>query len=253
VKQKTKAQALTVGVALVSAFVLFCGSVAIWGSWWRFEGMPRPEEWSAFFGASALFALLFAWYQIRQVDESNKALIRSNDLAREVNLETVRPRVQIALDVTRSVSRLSPQRGAVYVAVRNTGPTPAYDVRLQVSPPFTSLEEFFRPGTMDEHFAKVNSFFDGSIRFPTLQSGKSYVFFMGLIPGFFDEHASLPREWVVESEYVGTASRATFKERTVINLDMERQLELPVNPLDRISTELMNVGSELNRANSRRR
>lgn len=43
------------------AFAVFCLSVALFGSWWRFPNMPTAEEWSAFFGASALVALVFAW------------------------------------------------------------------------------------------------------------------------------------------------------------------------------------------------
>ena len=96
---------LRVFAVVLAAFALFCTSVAFGGSWWRFPDMPTTEEWSAFFGVSALMALGFAWYQIRQVDQSNKALIVSNELARQVNLEAVRPRVQVALEASRLVTR----------------------------------------------------------------------------------------------------------------------------------------------------
>lgn len=148
---------LTVVAVVVVAFGLFSASVAFWGSWWRFPGMPTAEEWSAVFGASALVALGFAWYQIRQVDQSNKALIASNELARQVNIEAVRPRVQVALEANRFVQkdRGAAVKGALYIAVRNIGVSPARDVRLKVSPPFTSLGKFFKPGMMGEHFTEV--------------------------------------------------------------------------------------------------
>ncbi|MCR2785554.1 MULTISPECIES: hypothetical protein [unclassified Microbacterium] len=78
---------------LAAVFVLFGVSVAAWGSWWRFEGMPTAEEWFALFGVSALVALAFAWYQIRQVDHSNRQPIASNAHSQRVNMEGVRPRV----------------------------------------------------------------------------------------------------------------------------------------------------------------
>jgi hypothetical protein len=238
---------LTVVAVVVGAFSLFVASVAIWGSWWRFPAMPTAEEWSAFFGASALVALGFAWYQIRQVDQSNKALIASNELARQVNIEAVRPRVQVALEADRFVQkdRGAPVKGTLYIAVRNIGVSPARDVRLSVSPPFTSLEKFFNPGMMGEHFAEVNKAFNGEVHFRTLNPGNTYIWFLGRVPGLFDGGSEVPRRWEVETEYTGTASPEPFRETFVLDLDIEKRIELPVDPLVRIGKDIEVVGSHL--------
>lgn len=161
-KQAVRTALKVLGIVL-AAFALFCTSVVFWGSWWRFSEMPTAEEWSAFFGASALVALGFAWYQIRQVDRSNNALVASNELARQVNIEAVRPRIQIALEPSRVVrkNRNTPAEGTLYIAVRNIGVSPAHNVRMRVNEPFTSLEKFFKPGMMAAHFDEVNKAFNG--------------------------------------------------------------------------------------------
>ncbi|WP_417218591.1 hypothetical protein [Arthrobacter sp.] len=238
---------LTVAAVVVAAFGLFSASVAIWGSWWRFSDMPTAEEWQAVFGASALVALGFAWYQIRQVDQSNKALIASNELARQVNIEAVRPRVQVALEASRFVQkdRGAAATGTLYIAVRNIGVSPASDVRLNVSPPFTSLEKFFKPGMMGEHFAEVNETFNGEVHFPTLNPGNSYIWFLGRVPELFQDGSGIPRRWEVETEYTGTASPEPFRETFVLDLDVEKRIELPVDPLVRIGKDIEVVGSHL--------
>ncbi len=240
---------VVVAVAAIAAavFVLFCVSVAMWGSWWRFPGMPIAEEWSALFGASALVALGFAWYQIRQVDHSNRALIASNELARLVNLEAVRPRVHVALEPTRFVqkNRGAAAEGTLHIAVRNMGVSPAHNVRLSVDPLFTSLEQFFKPGMMPAHFAEVNKVFDGEVRFPTLSPGNTYIWFLGRVPDLFDERSGIPRRWEVRAIYNGTSSPDPFQENFVLDLDVEKRIELPVDPLVRIGKDIEVVGSEL--------
>jgi len=238
---------LAVAVVVVAAFGLFSASVAIWGSWWRLPHMPTAGEWQAIFGASALVALGFAWYQIRQVDQSNKALIASNELARRVNVEAVRPRVQVALESSRFVQRDrgAAATGSLYIAVRNIGVSPASDVRLKVSPPFTSLEKFFKPGMMSEHFGEVNESFNGEVHFATLNPGNSYIWFLGRVPELFQDGSGIPRRWEVETNYTGTAFRELFRETFVLDLDVEKRIESPVDPLVRIGKDIEIVGSEL--------
>jgi hypothetical protein len=232
---------------IFSLFLVFCGSVVNWGSWWRFQDMPTAEEWSAFFGASALIALGFAWYQIRQVDQSNKSLIASNELARQVNLEAVRPRVQVALQTSRSVSksRGASVRGSLYISVKNTGVSAAHDVRLSVNQPFTSLESFFKPGMMGNHFAEVNAVFDGSVHFQTLQPGNSYIWFLGQAPELFMTTDEIPRRWNIEATYSGTATRVPFHDAFVIDLEVEKRIDLPVDPLIRIGKDIEVVSDKL--------
>jgi hypothetical protein len=239
--------ALTVATVVVVAFGLFSASVAIWGSWWRFPDMPTAEEWSAIFGASALIALAFAWYQIRQVDQSNKALIASNELARRVNIEAIRPRVQVALEIDRSVpkGRGEAANGALYIAARNIGVSPARDVRLKVTPPFTSLEKFFKHGMMGKHFTEVNEIFNGEVHFQTLNPGNSYIWLLGRVPGLFKVGSGIPRRWEVETEYKGTASPEPFRETFILDLDVEKHIEFPVDPLVRIGRDIEVVGDHL--------
>lgn len=209
--------------------------------------MPTPAEWSAFFGASALVALVFAWFQVRQVDQSNKALIRSNDLARLVNIEAVRPRVQVAFSPQRVTGKQRGGRteGNLYVAVRNIGTSPARAVKLTVDRPFTSRVEFFKPDMMPAHFAEMNSAFNGDIHFQTMNPGVTYIWFLGQVPGMFDLHDGLPRRWEVTAEYLGSVSQDAFVDKFVLDLDIEKLIEFPVDPLVRIGRDLEVVGDVL--------
>lgn len=237
----------TAVASVVGLFVLFAVTVAVWGSWWRAPGMPTAEEWSALFGATALIALGFAWYQIRQVDQSNKALIASNEHARHVNIEAVRPRVQVSLQADRVVSkhRSTPVEGNIFIAVRNIGASPAQNVKLRVTPTFTSHEKFFKPGFMSTHFEEINRVFNGEVAFPTLNPGNNYIWFLGRAPDVFEEVPDVPRRWQVEAEYQGTVSREGFRDGFVLDLDVEKRIELPVDPLVRIGKDIQVVGERL--------
>lgn len=232
---------------ILAAFALFSISVALFGSWWRFDRMPMAEEWSAFFGASALIALGFAWYQIRQVDHSNTALITSNELSRQVNLESIRPRVQVYLQAERFVAkkRGMPSQGTVYLAVTNTGVSRALNVRLTVDPPFGSLPEFFKPGMMGQHLEEMNAAFDGDVRFSNINPGASYIWFLGRSPEIFDDVNKAPRRYEITAAYDAPGGQPSYRDEFVIDLDVEKRIERPVDPLLRIGKDIEVVGDHL--------
>jgi hypothetical protein len=239
-------RALTIVGAIVIAFALFCVSAAILGPWWRFENMPSAEEWQALFAATVLGALAFTWYQIRQVDSSNRELVQANELTRQANLEISRPRVQVYLQMDRRVSKSRglPLEGTMFIAVRNSGRSPALNVRLLVDTPFTSMKEFFKPGMMPIHFAKVNSVFDGTVRFPVMNPDATYVWFFGQVPRIFEMTPGVPRRYAVTVMYDSSAGQS-YEEQMVLDLDVEKQLELPVPPLVRIGKDIEVVGDHL--------
>lgn len=133
----------------------------------------------------------------------------------------------------------------MFIAVRNIGVSPAHDVRLSVSPPFTSLEKFFKPGMMAAHFAEVNEAFNGEVHFRTLNPGNTYIWFLGQVPDLFADDAGIPRRWKVDTEYTGTSSPSPFSETFILDLDIEKRIELPVDPLVRIGKDIEVVGSKL--------
>lgn len=237
---------VTVAAVVVVVLVLFTISAAVLGPWWRWDFMPTPEEWSAFFGASALVALAFAWYQIRQLDQSNKALIASNELAREANLETVRPRVFVGLESDRFVAknRGAPTGGTVYIVVTNSGLSRALDVALEVDRGFDSLDQFFKPGMKSAHFAEVNATFDGTVRFQNLAPGMKYIWFLGRAPELFDAGDAVPRRYEVTATYKSPTGER-YSDRHVIDLDVEKRIALPVDPLLRIGKDIEVVGDKL--------
>lgn len=233
------------GVILL--FALFCVSVAILGSWWHFPNMPTPEEWSAFFGASALVALAFAWYQLRQVDQSNRELVASNDATRRLAAEQIRPRVRVYLDVVRIATkkRGDPARGSIYVTVRNFGPTPATNVKLTLDTHFVSLDHFFKPGMMQNHLDEMSSVFDGSSRFDTLLPEKEYVWFLGLAPDLLDDTTLATRQYRIRAEYSATATDDSYDEEYLLDRDVERNVAQPVDPLERIGKDIEVLADKL--------
>lgn len=236
-------------LALVVAFAAFYGTVRLFGSWWRLPDMPSAEEWSAFFGISALIALAFAWYQLRQVDQSNRQLILSNEQARKITLEQIRPRVRAFWHVDRAATkkRGEPARGSIYVAIRNFGPNAATNVKLRVNPAFVSLDKFFLPGKKEEHLGKMNKVFDGSVYFDTLLPEKTYVWFLGDTPGLLDDETLGVRRYTVTVEYDGLPSGERYSDVFNLDLDIERNLSKPVAPLDRIGKDLEVLGDKIDK------
>lgn len=225
----------------------FVVSALIFGPWWRIRNLPTPEEWSALFGASALVALGLGWYQIRQVDRSNRELIASNELARQVNLETIRPRVHVYLHADRHVGkkRGGPSQGTVYIALANTGASQARNVRLTVEPPFDSLDEFFVLDGRARHFAEVNGVFDGTVRFDSIKPGASYVYFLGRTPELFEAEATVPQRYEITATYNGTGSQPAYRDMFTIDFAIERHLERPVDGLTRIGRDLEVIGDKI--------
>lgn len=243
---RARSRILVIAGSAVGAFAIFCGSVALFGAWWRFENMPTAEEWQGLFGATVLVAIGLTLYQIRQVDASNRELIRSNELARDANLEISRPRVQVYLQADRQVwkDRTKPVDGTMFVAVTNIGRSPATNVRLAVDIPFTSMEEFFKPGMMATHFEDLNSTFDGSTRFPILNPRSTYVWFFARVPRVFEAGPEMPRQYRVTARYE-SSSGVHYVEEMILDLDVEKRLELPAPPLRRIGRDIEIVGDEL--------
>lgn len=65
------------------------------------------------------------------------------------------------------------------------------------------------------------------------------------MPELFEDGSGVPRRWEVETEYTGTASPEPFRETFVLDLDVEKRIELPVDPLVRIGKDIEVVGSYL--------
>ncbi|KPG82402.1 hypothetical protein AEQ27_09885 [Frigoribacterium sp. RIT-PI-h] len=98
---------------------------------------------------------------------------------------------------------------------------------------------------MPSHFAELNGFFDGNVRFPILAAGKDYVWYLGQVPDLFDDETGVLRQWTVTAEYLGTASTEPFRETFVLDLDIEKRREVPIDPLDRIGRDIEVVGREM--------
>lgn len=81
--------------------------------------------------------------------------------------------------------------------------------------------------------------------FKTLHPGNAYIWFLGQAPALFEETTGVPRRWELEAEYTGTLSDVPFYDSSVIDLDVEKRIELRIDPLIRIGKDLEEVGSQL--------
>lgn len=240
--KKRLAAAITACVLLLIIAVL---TLAL-PKWWRLGFLPTPEEWQATFAGLALAALGLAWYQIKQVDASNKEVARSNESVRKVNLENVRPRVQVFLTADRIVRRLrgAPVTGMIYLTVENVGITAATNVKMTTSSAFESLPELFNPGAMEKHLDEVNSFFNGDIRFKTLMPGRPYIWILGRAPEIY-EAEGIVKKYDIRVQYGIVGLSDLFDETITIDLDLEKRIAAPVDPLVRIGKDLEEVTSAI--------
>jgi hypothetical protein len=238
---------LIVVLAMAAALGALRLTVSLFGSWWRFEGAPTADEWSAFFGAFVVVGLVIAWYQLRQVDQSNRELASSNDDVRRVNLELVRPRVIVDLEYQRALfkSRQGQLRGSIMVIVSNGGASTARDVRLSLTPGFQSLEQFFNPGKMEEYLSEVNAKFRGAVLFPQLAAGVRHGYFLGRFPDLTEDTTGLPRRYIVEAKYTDVSRKHQFEETFVLDLDVNRSIEISADPVARLGKDVEVVGDEL--------
>lgn len=243
---------LIAAIGIGFALVLFYGIALLEGPWWRHPNFPTAEELSALFGGVALIALVLAWKQIRQVDESNRALIKSNEIALEVSLEATRPRIQVYLQAERFVGKYrgAAAEGTVYIALMNSGGSAAQNVALSVSPAFDSLPMFFnepRETNRTNHFEKLNEAFDGTVRFDHIRPGAKFIWFLGRVPDLFKDEGTVPRRYEIHADYESEFLEKRYEEDFVIDLDVESRIEAPVDKLTRISKDLEVIGDQLKR------
>lgn len=245
---KWKQLKVPVYVAAASAILLAALklSVVFFGSWWRWGGMPTPDEWSAILGFSAVIALVLAWYQIRQVDVSNRALVDSNAETQRINLEMVRPRVQVSLMARQSVrkQRGFPAGGNLFVSLENVGMGTARNLKMKVDIPFDSLDQFFLEGKREQHFANVNKNFEGICTFQIVVAGKRFIWFLGRAPELLDESNGAPQRYRVDVEYEDIAGHL-FKESFSLDLQAEKNVLAEIDPLERIGRDIEVVGDQL--------
>jgi hypothetical protein len=234
-------------IVLAAALLGLRVSVLLFGSWWRYEGAPTADEWSAFFGAFVVVGLVFAWYQLRQVDQSNRELADSNEEVRRVNLELVRPRVLAEFDYERALfkSRQAEFTGSILVTISSTGASTAHDVAVSVTPPLQSLPRFFKPEKMEEYLAGVNQKFDGSVLFPQLTPGQRHGYFLGRFPDLTNDESGLPRRYTVTVTYTDAARINNFAESFTLDLDANRSIEVRTDPVVRLGKDVEVVGDQL--------
>jgi len=235
-----------VALAIAGIFAL---SVAMWGSWWRVPRFPQAEEWSALYGGLALIAVVIAGYQIRQVDTSNREVSKSNEALRLMNRESIRPRVLVDLAFHRAVrkQRGMPVEGDIYLIITNIGPTTASQVRLGVDVPFDGLDRHFaqKQAGRYRHFSALNGYFDGTVVFQVLAPAKRYQFFLGHFPDTIDDSTGVPRRYEVVVTYKDTILGDSYKDEYVLDLDLDKRLEIAIDPLTRVGKDLEVVSEEL--------
>lgn len=234
-------------VALSAALICLRVSVLLFGSWWRYDGAPTADEWSAFFGAFVVIGLVFAWYQLRQVDQSNHELAASNEEVRRVNLEMVRPRVLVELDYERALfkSRQAQFTGSILMKISNIGVSTAQGVAVTVSPPLQSLPQFFKPEKMEEYFTGLEQKFDGSVLFPQLTPGQRHGYFLGRFPDLTDDQTGVPRRYTVTVRYTDSSQTHEFTESFTLDLDANRSVEVRTDPVARLGRDVEVVGDQL--------
>lgn len=222
-------------------------SVSIWGAWWRLDEYPTPEEWSALFTAGALIGVFFAWRQLKQVDESNRSLQDTNERSLLLGQERLRPRVIVDFEVTRFHSA-SPQariQGAVHLVVKNVGTSDALDVSVAVSPSFELLDGIFKPEFVRDRTVSFAKAFDGSDIYKRLGAGKDVLWPLGEVGPFFDHHAYQGKSWVFTITYYSPVLRMSFEEEFPIDFDQEKRATISLDPLNKISSRLGSITTEL--------
>lgn len=233
----------------------------MWGNeWWRGDGWPTAEEWSAFWAAlsvlfaavaafAALAAVYIAFHQLRLVVRSNDTLTAANRETAESNLALYRPYVVVDIDVRkREMSKkVAYVDGTITVRVRNTGRTTARDVMLQVSPEFRSSgAKYSDEASNIEVMAKLNQNFGGEIVFKTLAPGASFSYALDTIRGYLETKDELPSLYEVTTSYNTMDESHSFTESYELNLEALGPTILETDSLRRISRDLKDLTEAIN-------
>ena len=172
--------------------------------WWRIEGWPTAAEWQAFWALVAalitLGAVVFAGMQLRKMSEANR---QASDAARD----QVRPYVQVSLKLEMLPAgnpKEESLEGIAFVAVRNTGASPARNLRLSVDPPF---ENSGRDGGDIDNAVVLNEVFSEKTTIPMLAAGEEYLYVWDLTEELMAEDSPRPQKHCVSAHYCDSGER----------------------------------------------
>lgn len=180
---------IVVVVVVTIAYAFLRLSAAAFGSWWRIEGMPSPEEWGAVWTAATLAtAAAAAWLALAQLRHSAQA-----------SLDQARPFVIVDVHFRASV--------ILSIEVKNSGLTAARDIKLDWSAVPAIADEKRRDAFMrnlvNEHI-------------PFLAPGRVIRYFVGRFPDYPKEAT---RRFVIHASYKGADGFTAWDSESVVDLD----------------------------------
>lgn len=173
---------------------------------------PSITDWISAISTAATFvvavaAAIFGYSQLRD--------------ARAVRRDQSRPYVIVDFGFRGSL---------ILIEVKNIGATPAWDVRIDVDPPFASS----RPGRA-EKLMEAPTFSEGT---PMLAPGREMQFFLDTSVGLFDDDA-LPRRYSLTTNYDDLSS--STKRRRVVHYE-DPPFVLDINQYAQILSPAKGIG-----------
>lgn len=214
--------------------------------WWRAEGWPTAEEWTALwaFAAVVLTALLLwvAWRQLAGLAASNSGLAESNRLLAESNRALSRPSIVVEFAFEKVPWRNYTQTSnvsTVFVVVKNVGASPAMNVRMSVSPAFEATDKKITP----EVLAFLNARFDGQSVVRMIAPAQRLKYILDSAKDAVGNE-DLPGEYTITAVYEDLEG-STFGERFVLQMSPWAISVAETDPLRQLSKDVQFISENL--------
>lgn len=220
-----------------SSVILF---LCIVGPWWRFDGAPTAEEWSALGsmlgGAGTIIAAIAAILALRIAAQQLKHLIGSNNMVASTNREASRPIVVVRLVPKRLETE--DYRSAFIqrftIVIENVGRSSAVNVKMPATPMPTN--EAMSPA--------LRGLLAGTTTIPNLAPGERIVHLLDQTRGESRTFArdQLETAFTVEATYTD-AQGYEWGEKYPLAVSVIENALISADPLQRISRDLQAINS----------
>ncbi|KIP51850.1 hypothetical protein [Leucobacter komagatae] len=245
---EAKTLSAVVGITVLT-FLLFTGSAAMLGPWWRFTDMPAADEWTAFWSfATLLTAITAAWFALHQLFAMRTANTEAANAARDASdasRAVVRPYLDIRFEFIPSIPgnpQSTPSAGFTAVVIENLGKTAAKNIRLTSRPLFQS-SGVGRTGDKDKALEWIQEKFSGSFVFEHLSPGKKLSYVLDLTKEQMDLERGLPQRYDVDAEYWDINSVEKYVETHVLDAAPWHLSRVDAEPLAVIARQMRTMNN----------
>ncbi|MDF2047277.1 hypothetical protein P2P98_14010 [Microbacterium sp. Kw_RZR3] len=213
-------------------------------AWWRADGWPTAEEWSALASVLTLaVAAVAAVIALRQLQQGARQLAlsaRADERSADAAESEARPYITVRFDFEMMPAgnpREANGEGLLFVLIESVGRTPARNISLSVTPDFASSTRGRPADGTDPSLEALRRIFSGGPTISMLSTGQQLRYLLDFTSEAVGSE-TLPQRYDVHATYSDATLRNTYAEEHVLDMGPWAMTIARPKPIDTIARQL---------------